>query len=159
MKFLKTGFSRVHAAAAAAAACTLALGAALRYGVLAYEPFGAIHGVAGASVFGLFLLLPLLSRKRASLYRALKAKLFLSRRDFRQKNVLAVAAKITALLMALTFLFQLITGALIATGLAYRLFPTFAMISFHTSFLWALLALALIHTALMLLTGRVRNRR
>ncbi len=157
MKWLKTDFSRIHAAAAAAAVVTLALGAGLRYGGLAYEPFGDLHGIAGASIFGLFLLLPLLFKKRASLYRALKAKLFISRRD--RGNVPAIAAKVVAQLLALVFLFQLLTGALIATGLAYLLFPTFAIISFHASFLWALLALAILHPTLMLLTRRFRNRR
>jgi len=159
MKILRTGFARVHAAVALAALVTLTLGALLKFSVLPYVPFGIIHGIAGASIFPLLLLLPLLSRKRASLYRALKAKLLVSKRDVAQRKVLVIAGKIVAQLMALMFLFQLVTGALIGTGLAYRLFPTFGMISFHTGFLYALLALAAFHPVLVLLSRRARNGR
>ena len=53
--------------------------------------------------------------------------------------------------MALLFLLQLVTGLLMMTGLTYQWFPTFGMLSFHTTFLYILGILILLHIAFMLL--------
>ncbi len=150
MKFLKTGFSRVHAAVAAVALTTFLLGGGMALRLIPYRPYGLIHGSLGLSIFPLWALLPLLSPKRRNLYRALRAKAILSRADFRHGDVLAIAAKSVTMLMALTFLMQAVTGLMMMTGLTYRLFPNFGMLSFHTSFPYLLGALIATHAALML---------
>ncbi|MCE5344294.1 MAG: hypothetical protein LLF96_12030 [Eubacteriales bacterium] len=159
MKLLKTGFSRVHAVVACAALVTLVLGAGMALGLIPYTPYGRIHGILGMTIFPLLLLLPLLSPKRRNLYRALKAKLFLSRADIARKEFIAIAAKMVTMLMALVFLLQFVTGLMIFTGWTYQLFPNFSMITYHQSFLYVLGVLVLAHTALMLLHSRVKPTR
>jgi hypothetical protein len=156
MKLFRTDFDRMHAVVACVALATLLLGAGMALGVIPYYPFGVIHGIAGMLIFPLLMLLPLLSPKRHNLYRALRAKLFLSRADLVRKDELLIAAKMVTMLMALLFLFQFITGLLIFTGWSYQLFPSFGMIAYHQSFLLVLGVLALAHIALMLLHKQVK---
>jgi hypothetical protein len=146
MKLLKTDFSKYHAIVAIAALVTVCLGAGMAFGWIPYVPFGELHGIAAASIFPLLLLLPLLFKRRISLYKALKVRLLPTARDSWKKNKFALLAKIATLLLALTFLLQLVTGALMATGLGYQVFPSFAMMSFHTSFLYVLGSLIILHT-------------
>ncbi len=150
MKFLKTGFSRVHAAVAAVALAALLIGGGMALGLIPYRPYGLIHGILGLSVFPLWAVLPLLSKKRRNLYRALRAKAILSRADFRRGDALAIAAKSVTMLMGLMFLMQAVTGLMMMTGLTYRWFPSFGMLSFHTSFMYLMGALVSAHAALML---------
>ncbi len=156
MKLFRTDFDRMHAVVACVALVTLVLGAGMALGGIPYYPFGAIHGIAGMLIFPLLLLLPLLSPKRYNLYRALRAKLFLSRSDMVRRDGFLIAAKMVTMLMALVFLLQFITGLLIFTGWTYRLFPSFGMISYHQSFLLVLGVLVLAHIALMLLHKYVK---
>lgn len=154
MNFLKTSFSRVHAVVMLLALATVLLGAGMALGFIPFVPFGEFHGALGVAIFPTLLLLPLLFKKRKNLYAALKAKLLITKRDIAHKNPFAIAAKVVTLVMALAFLLQLCTGALVETGLGYQLFPTFSMLSFHMSFLYILPALILLHLILTLLGQR-----
>jgi hypothetical protein len=153
MKLLKTDFSKYHAIVATAALITVCIGAGMSFGWIPYTPFGEVHGVAAASIFPLLLLLPLLFKRRASLYKALKARFLLTAHDSWKKNKYVLLAKISTWLLALTFLLQLITGALVGTGLGYQLFPGFAILSFHMSFLYVLGCLIVLHTAFQYLAA------
>lgn len=159
MGFLKTDLSRIHAVFALDALFTVLLGAGMALGLLPYSPYGGIHGIAGIMIFPLLLLLPLLSRQRKSVYRALRARVILSQRNFAGKRFLTAATKIVTSLMVLTMLMQLVTGLLLKTGLTYKLFPGFAMLSFHKSFLYWLGALVLLHLTLMLTSKHTRFAR
>lgn len=154
MKFLKTDFSRVHAVVMLLALLTILIGAGMALRVIPFIPFGELHGALGVAIFPALLLLPLLSKKRKNLYVALKAKLFITKRDIAHKNTFIIAAKVVTLVMALAFLMQLATGALVETGLGYQLFPSFSMLSFHMSFLYVLPVLILLHLILTLLGQR-----
>ena len=154
MKLLKSEFSRIHALAALAAAVNLVLGVGMALYLIPYVPFGEVHGFAGAVTLPLLLLLPLLSPKRKSLYTALRNKFLIRPRDLAQKNWVLISAKIVTWLIGLAFLCQLATGALMETGLAYQLFPTFSILSFHTTFLYILPPLVVLHVVLMLLAKR-----
>ena len=121
-------------------------------GLLPYFPFGSIHGFFAGALFPLILLLPLLSKKRTQLYKALLAKLSLPSRTAAKKNPFSVIAKVITLLMILTFLMQLTTGLLVDSGLGYQLFPGFAVLSFHMSFLYLLGGLILLHATFQYLS-------
>jgi hypothetical protein len=153
MRILKTDFSKYHAVVAAAALITVCVGAGMAFGWIPYIPFGEFHGVAAASIFPLLFLLPLLFKRRVSMYKALRARFLITARDSWKKNKFALLAKITTWLLALTFLMQLITGALVGTGLGYQLFPSFAILSFHMSFLYTLGSLIVLHTAFQYLAA------
>ena len=154
MNFLKTSFSRVHAVVMLLALLTVLLGVGMALGIVPFVPFGELHGEFGVAIFPTLLLLPLLFKKRRNLYSAIKAKLLITKRDIAHKNPFNLAAKVVTLVMALAFLMQLATGALVETGLGYQLFPSFSMLSFHMSFLYVLPVLILLHLILTLLGQR-----
>ncbi|HNW86945.1 MAG TPA: hypothetical protein PLP25_05375 [Candidatus Limiplasma sp.] len=154
MKPFSNDFSRMHAVVALAALVNIVLGVSMALGAIPYVPFGEVHGFAGAIILPLFFLLPLLSKKRKNLYSAIRSKLLITKRDKAQKNLFLLSAKGVTLLMAVLFLMQLVTGALMETGLAYKLFPGFGMLGFHTAFLYVLPTLIVLHFAFMLLSRR-----
>jgi hypothetical protein len=151
MRFLRTDFSKVHAAVASAALITVILGSLMFFGVLPYVPFGVVHGIFGIAIFALLLLLPMVLKGRSKIYRAFWARISLRRKGSAGNPLFALLARITTLLMALLFVLQLVTGLLMMTGLTYQWFPTFGMLSFHTTFLYILGILILLHIAFMLL--------
>ncbi len=157
MKSRKPDLFRIHAVFASDALLTLLLGFGMATRIIPYVPFGSIHGILAVLLFPLLLLLPLvMSKKPRNVYRALRSRVVLARRDFTGKRYLTIATKIITNLMVLTFLLQLITGSLMATGLGIRLFPGFAMLSFHISFRYGLVALVACHLSLMLLSNHTR---
>jgi len=158
MKFLKTELSKIHAVVALMALITISVGSGMALGLIPYKPYGELHGLAGASIIPLLLLLPMLSKNRKNLYKALQSRIILNKRDLVQRKPLQIAAKVVTFLMALAFLFQLLTGALIEEGLAYQLFPGFGMISFHIGFLYVLGTLVLTHLILMLFVKHWKPR-
>ena len=149
MKFLKTELSKIHAVVAFMALITLTIGSGMALGLIPFIPYGELHGLAGASIIPLLLLLPLLSKNRKNLYKALQSRILITKRDLVQKKPLLIAAKIVTFLMAIAFLFQLLTGFLMESGLTYQLFPNFGMLSFHIGFLYVLGTLILAHLTLM----------
>ena len=156
MRFLHNDFSRVHAAVASAALITVVLGSLMFFGILPYEPFGDIHGILGISVFALLLLLPLFLKGRFKIYRAFWARLSPRKKGSAGNPLFTILARVTTLLLALLFLLQLITGLLMMTGLTYQWFPTFGMLSFHTTFLYALGILIVLHVVFMLLAKALK---
>lgn len=151
MKFVKTEFGKIHAVIATVVFAALLIGAGMAFRLIPYIPYGEIHGILGAMIIPLWIVLPLLSPKRKSLYRVLRERILMNRRDLQRGNPLTIAAKIITMAMVLLLILQLITGGLMATGIAYTLFPSFSMLSFHTSFLYALLTLVALHACLMFL--------
>lgn len=151
MRFFRSDFSRVHAAVASAALITIVLGSLMFFGILPYVPFGVVHGIFGISIFALLLLLPLFLKGRFKIYRAFLARISLRKTGLTGNRIFATFARVTTLLMALLFILQLVTGLLIMTGLTYQWFPSFGMLSFHTTFLYTLGILILLHVAFMLL--------
>ncbi len=157
MKSRKPDLFRIHAVFASDALLTILLGFGMATRTIPYVPYGSIHGILAVLLFPLLLLLPLLmSKKPRNVYRALRSRVVLSKKDFAGKRYLAIATKIVTSFMVLTFLLQLVTGSLIATGLGIRLFPGFAMLSFHISFRYGLAALVVCHLSLMLLSNHTR---
>ena len=153
MKFLKTDFGKVHAVVMTFALVNVLLALALKLGLIGGEGYltaVTVHVVCGFLILPSLLLLPLLFSTRTKIYRALRAKLFLSKRDLAQKNPALVAAKIVTMLMALGFVSQTVTGAL------YRLFQVYEVYPFHTAFIFVLPVLVVLHLVLMKLAYRRR---
>lgn len=154
MRFFRSSFLRVHAVVVLLVLTTILLGGGMALGLIPFVPFGEVHGFLGMAIFPTLLLLPLLSSKRKNIYKAMQSKLFISKRDIAAKKPVAIVAKVVTLMMILAFLMQLITGLLVETGLAYQLFPSFGMLSFHMSFLYVLPVLIVLHLTLKLLSNR-----
>ncbi len=155
MKFLKTDFGKVHAVTMTFALVNVLLALALKLGWIGGDLyFTAItaHVVCGFLILPSLLLLPLLFPTRTKIYRALRAKLFLSKRDLAQKNPALVAAKIVTMLMAMGFLSQTVTGML------YRFFQVYEVYPIHTAFIFVLPVLVLLHLAFMKLAYRRRTQ-
>lgn len=157
MRFLRTDFGKVHAATAAFALVNVLLALALKAGLMRgglYPIAVTVHVVAGFLILPTLLLLPLAFPTHTKIYRAMRAKLLLNRRDLAQKNAPVIAAKTVTMLMALGFVSQTVTALLLRTGLAYRWFPTLDVYAFHTAFVFVLPVLVLLHPILMLLAHR-----
>ncbi|MDD3213675.1 MAG: hypothetical protein PHY64_08370 [Eubacteriales bacterium] len=159
MKFLKTEFGKIHTLIAVFVLATLTLGAGMAFRLIPYIPYGEIHGFLGASIIPLWILLPMLSPRRKNLYRILRERVMMNRRDLQKGRPLGIAAKVVTMAMVLLFLLQLSTGALMETGLTYTLFPSFSMLTFHTGFLYALLTLVALHACLMFLVKHSRGQK
>lgn len=149
MRVFRSEFSRMHALIMLSALINLLLGAGMALLGWPREPFGFFHGLTGALILPLWVVLPLFSPKRKNLYAAIRNRMFLQRRDWKRGNAATVLAKLITLLTALAYLTQLATGALIGTGLTYQLFPTFGMRAFHSRFVVILPVLLLLHAVLM----------
>ena len=130
------------------------LGILLALAVIPYGSFAEIHSFTGAVLFPLLLLAPMLFRKRKQVYAALKARLFITKRDLRAGQPLLFIAKVITLLMALGFIVQLITAGLLETGLAYSWFSGGAVMRFHTSLVIIIPALLVLHFLFMWLAYR-----
>lgn len=161
MKFLKTDFAKVHAAVATVALINVLMALLLKLGFIRgglYPVAVTVHVVCGFLILPTLLLLPLVFPTRAKLYRAIRARLLPSKRDFHAKNKMMLAAKLATTLMALGFLSQTVTALLIRTGLAVRWFPTLDIYGFHMAFIFVLPALVALHLILMMLAKRRRSR-
>lgn len=158
MKLLRSDFSKVHFVGMLFGLVNVGMAIVLRLGLLPYAVAIMVHQVSGFLLIPLLLLVPALFRKRRQLYTAFRARLFPSRRDFAQKNTPLILAKTVTLLMLLGFLSQVTTAALLRTGLGNRWFPGFDFYTLHTSFLYVLPALVVLHTILMIWATRRKLR-
>ena len=157
VKLFKSDFAKVHAVVMLFALVNVLLALALKLRLISgglYATAVTVHVISGFSILPSLLLVPLLFSNRKLIYRAIRARLLPSWRDFTQKKPLAAAAKFVTLLMALGFVSQTVTALLMRTGLAYRWFPSFDIYTFHTTFVFVLPVLVLLHPILTKLGQR-----
>ena len=159
MKCLKTDFAKVHLVLLVFGLINVGLGFAMKFGLVPYAAAIEIHEFTGFALVPIILLVPLLFRRRTQIYKAFKAKFLISKRDLAQKKPLMLTAKVVTNLMALGFLSQLTTALLMKTGLGYRWFPGANIYGFHTTFVYILPALVVLHAVLMWLAHRSKPKK
>lgn len=148
-RWLRTDFQKFHLVLMLLALANILLGLALAYSFVPYYPAATWHMISGVALVG-SLLLPLFFPKGKQLYKALKARTFLTRRDLEQKKPFVLAAKGTAMLMALGFAVLFITFLMLQLGVGNR----GNIFSFHRSLLWFMVVVAVLHPVFMILSQR-----
>lgn len=154
MKLLKTDFGKVHLVVMLFALVNVTMALAMKLKLLPYEVAIEAHELSGFLLLPLLALLPALFKKRKNVYAALKARLFISKRDLAHRNVALLLAKGVTMLMLLGYVLQLLTAGLMKTGLGYQWFPTLDLYTFHTNFIFVLPVLMALHVVFMLLSQR-----
>ena len=153
-KWFRSDFDKVHAAVMLFGSVNVLLGITLKFGLLPYSSVIVPHMVAGFSLVPLLLLTPLIFRKRRLLYRALAARLFPSKRDLQPGRAMTVVAKVLTLLMALGFLLQIGSALVLRTGLWNGTQFAVGAYLLHSSMIYALLPLVVLHPIAMKLAQR-----
>ena len=154
MKFLKTDFGKVHLFVMLFGLTNVLMALLLKLGLIPYAVGITIHQWSGFLLFPLLLLLPTLFAKRKQIYAAFRARLFITRRDIAQRNAKVILAKTVTMLMLLSFLLQVISAILMKTGVAAALYPAVNVYNIHTSFVFILPVLIVLHPILMKLSVR-----
>ena len=154
MKFLKTDFSRVHFVVMLFGLVNVLMGIALTTSFIPYQTAAMLHWISGLLLLPLLMLLPGCFKNRKMLYKAFKARLLITKRDFAQKKTLLIIAKAVTLLMLIGFLILLVSAVLLKTGLANQLFPSFNLFMLHVRFVYVMPVLVVLHPILMLLATR-----
>ena len=158
MKFLKSDFSKVHAAVMLAALINILMGVLIALRWLPYGAAAEVHEFFGIALFPLALLLPALFPSRKQLYTAIRARFWITRRDLAHGKPVVLLAKAATMLMALGFVVLLITVFLLKTGLAYTWFPNADLFSFHLGFVYFMPVLMVLHGLLMWLSTRAKPK-
>ncbi len=159
MAWFKSAFSKVHLALATALGLTILLGTLLALVVQPYSTVATIHFFAGVSIVALPGALLLTMKNRRMVLRAFANRLRLSKKDFTAGKPLALAAKLTVNLLALSVLIQLLTGIGMKTGALVRLLPAVDWYAFHHTFLYIIPSIAALHATSMLLSNRRAARK
>lgn len=152
MAWFKTAFSKIHLALAAALMATITLGILLALVVQPYSLMATLHFIAGLSIVVVPGALLLAMKNRRMVLRAFANRLRLRKADFTAGKPLALAAKLTANLMALSILVQALTGIGMRTGLLVRFLPLLDWYAFHRAFLYIIPSLIVLHAVTMKLS-------
>ncbi len=148
-RWLRTDFQKFHLMLMLLALINIVLGLAIAYYWIPYDTATTLHVISGVALMA-SLFIPLLLPNGKQLYKALRARTYITKRDLEQKKPMVLAAKATATLMALGFAALFVTFLLIRAGVGNR----GGLFSFHRSLLWAMVVVAVLHPVFMLLSQR-----
>ena len=149
MKFLKTDFGKVHLCVMLFGVTNVLMALLLRLRLIPYMVGITIHQWSGFLLFPILLLTPTLFAKRRQIYTAIKARLLINSRDIKQRNGRVILAKTVTMLMLLSFLLQVTSAILLKTGVAAAWYPAVDVYGIHTSFVFIIPVLIILHPILM----------
>ncbi len=148
-RWLKSDFQKFHLVLMVLAIINIVLGLALVYYFIPYPTASRLHMYSGIALVA-SLVLPMFFPNGKAVYKALRARTYISRRDLEQKKPFVLLAKATATLLALGFAVLFITFVLIQAGIGDR----GQLFTFHRGFLWFMVVVAVLHPVFMLLSQR-----
>lgn len=152
MKFLKSGFSKLHAVLALFAGVNIVLGLALTFGIPFFGTAALLHFFAGLLLFIVPLLLSVFMKDFKTGITGFKGRFFIKRKDLSRK--ILFAAKLIGWIFLIGLILYALSGIIIKSGLGRLMLPDTNLLMIHAKGIFIIPPLLILHTASMLAAYR-----
>lgn len=147
MKFLKSGFSKLHAVSALFAGVNIVLGFTLTFGIPFFGTAALLHFLTGLLLFIVPLLLSAFIKDFKTGIAGFKGRFFIKRKDLKNKTLFT--AKLIGWIFLTGLILYALSGIIIKSGLGRLILPGTNLLMIHAKGIFIIPPLLILHIASM----------